>query len=197
MVKFMLNEMAEALMLSFVIPCYNVEKYIQRCLDSVFSCGLPEEQFEVICVDDCSSDATCEKIDQFRQGRANLFLIRHDVNKKAGGARNTGLLAAHGLYVWYVDADDEIVSGAATLLLDKCNKHSLDTLSFNIRLVYANGCQKEEVVFGKEVVESTGYEFLEKVFGESVVFHLGFPVRTIYRRTVLLNNDVFFPETMW
>lgn len=55
---------ADRLLLTFIVPCYNVEKYIQRCLDSIYGCNLPEKQFEVLCLNDCSSDNVQEILDR-------------------------------------------------------------------------------------------------------------------------------------
>lgn len=73
--------------LSIVIPVFNGSNEINICLDSIYSQGMSPEQFEVICVDDCSTDSTVEVIEDYanRMQPGNLKIIRHNVNKRQGG----------------------------------------------------------------------------------------------------------------
>ena len=82
--------------LSIIMPFYGVERYIRQCLESVYQQDIPESEFEVICVNDCTPDHSEEIVLEFQQRHNNLVLIRHEVNKKLGAARNTGLKAASG-----------------------------------------------------------------------------------------------------
>ena len=93
--------------LSIILPCYNVERYIADCLDSIYTQDLTEDEFEVICVNDCSTDGTREVIENYAS-HSNLTLIDHAENLTAGGARNTGIKAAKGEYIWFVDPDDMV-----------------------------------------------------------------------------------------
>ena len=94
--------------LSIIIPVYGIENYISRCLDSVFSINLPEGEYEVICVDDCSKDKSSTIIERYQLKHGNLRLIHHAENKRQGGARNTGVTNAQGDFVIFVDGDDRI-----------------------------------------------------------------------------------------
>lgn len=95
--------------ISVCIPIYNVEKYIERCLRSVFEQTIAEKA-EFILVDDCSQDqsmSVAEKvIDEYPSLRNQIRIFRHDVNKGSAIARNTLLNNASGKYIIYVDADD-------------------------------------------------------------------------------------------
>ena len=73
--------------LSIVIPVFNGSNEINICLNSIYSQGMSPEQFEVICVDDCSTDSTVEVIEDYanRMQPGNLKIIRHNVNKRQGG----------------------------------------------------------------------------------------------------------------
>jgi glycosyltransferase involved in cell wall biosynthesis len=88
-------------MISVVIPCYNVAKYIEGCLESVLAQTF--ESFEVICVNDDSPDNTVEIIERFKDDRIRII---HQANRGLAGARNTGINASRGLYVALLDADD-------------------------------------------------------------------------------------------
>lgn len=179
--------------LSFIIPIYNAERYLAECLDSIYATSVDEDAFEVICVNDCSPDNSRRVVLEYQKTHKNLVLIDHTENKKAGGARNTGLLAAKGEYVWFVDADDTITPKALKTILEVCETNDLDALCFNYALWYSDR-KKEEYVFEKSQIVKIGADFLMDVFGDGIIYHLGYAVRAVYRRLVLLEHNVRFPE---
>lgn len=93
--------------LSIIIPVYNVEKYLKQCIESVLNQAL--ESIEVICVDDCSPDNSSEVIKEYAAKDNRVKYIKHTENKFQGGARNTGIQAANGKYVTFVDSDDYLL----------------------------------------------------------------------------------------
>ncbi len=93
--------------ISIIIPCYNVEKYIDRCLASVVNQTIGLERLEVICVNDASTDETWDKLrDWERRYPDNILLVNCDKNGKLGRARNIGLSYASGGYITFLDSDD-------------------------------------------------------------------------------------------
>lgn len=181
------------LRLSYIIPVYNAERYLAECLDSIYATSIDERAFEVICVNDCSSDNSRDVVLEYQKVHKNIVLIDHTENKKAGGARNTGLLAAKGEYVWFVDADDTIAPNALETILEICKAHELDALCFNYALWYSDR-KKEEPVFENSQRVQRGADFLLDVFGDGIIYHLGYAVRAVYRRQVLMEHNVRFPE---
>ena len=89
---------------SVIVPVYNVEKYIKQCLDSIKFQTFKD--FEVICVDDCSTDNSAKIVEEYVQKDSRFKLIRHEQNKGVSAARNTALDAATGEYIIFVDSDD-------------------------------------------------------------------------------------------
>lgn len=179
--------------ISIVLPVYGVENYISTCLDSIFSQGLSETKYEVICVDDCSPDRSIEIIQNYQQKHDNLVLVRHDVNKKAGGARNTGLRIAKGKYVWFVDPDDYILENAFQLVLKYCGENDLDVLCFNY-FVKQGDKGEIESVFLKSSQPEDGISFLIHAFGKIIVPNLGYPCRAVYKRKTVVDNGIIFVE---
>ena len=102
--------MKNNLSVSFIVPFYNVEQYIAKCLDSLIDQDIPESDYEIICVNDCSPDNSRNIVIEYQKKHTNIILIEHETNKKLGSARNTGLSKAKGQYVWFVDSDDWILS---------------------------------------------------------------------------------------
>ena len=90
--------------ISIIVPCYNVEKYIDQCVDSLVHQSL--KTIEIILVDDCSPDSVPAKCDSWAQKDARIRVIHRTENGGLGESRNTGLNAATGEYVAFLDSDD-------------------------------------------------------------------------------------------
>lgn len=181
--------------LSYILPVYGVERYIAECLDSIYSQGLPESEFEVICVDDCSPDNSKEIIRSYQKKHANLILVEHSINKKSGGARNTGIKKAQGKYIWLIDPDDLIAPNAANRIIEECEKYNLDVLCFNFSIFSDKG-KKPDSCFKQPIAVINGTSFLENVFGDKIIYNLGYPWRAVYQRDVVLNNQIAFAENL-
>lgn len=111
--------------LSILIPAYNVEGWVTRCLDSIFNLDVPS--VEVVVVDDGSSDATYRVIEEYARQHINLRLF-HKHNEGVGAARNYLLDKACGEFIWFVDSDDYIAEGALQHILSELNS-TIDLLS--------------------------------------------------------------------
>lgn len=91
--------------LSLIIPVYNAERYIGQCLDSLLNQNLPDQDYEIVCVNDGSKDRSLSILEGYANAHANIRIV----NKENGGvttARNAGLDAAKGDFIWFIDADD-------------------------------------------------------------------------------------------
>jgi len=120
--------------LSVVIPMYNAEKYIGKCLESILNQKLNHEEYEIIVVNDGSSDnslnVVVEKSNQYKNIR--VFTVP---NGGQGKARNYGVVQAKGKYIYFVDADDYIAFNSLHKCLEEAEiEEDLDMLFFNIRV---------------------------------------------------------------
>lgn len=102
--------------LSIIIPVYNVEAYIRQCLDSIFTEENAVLPYEVIVVNDGTPDNSMAIVEQFAESHENLHVISQK-NKGLSVARNTGLTMAQGEYVWFVDSDDWIEAHAIKTII--------------------------------------------------------------------------------
>lgn len=116
--------------LSFIVPFYNVEPYIEQCIRSLYDQDIPQSEYEVICVDDCSPDGSRAIVERLQKEYPTLKLLTHTENKRQGGARNTGLKVAQGQYIWFVDGDDLIKPNCLKGMLNQAEKEDLDILKF-------------------------------------------------------------------
>lgn len=182
------------MILSFILPCYNVEEYVQQCLDSIYACDLSKEQYEIVCVNDCSPDNVQEILERNQRYHDNLRIIVHDKNLGLGGARNTGIREARGKYLWFVDSDDLVTGKELNVLIQKTIELDLDVLCFNYRRVDEAGKElSEHRVFNNTSLRD-GYSFVKSVFGNGIVYHIGYVVRFVYRTEYLRQHHLFFPE---
>ena len=104
--------------LSVIVPVYNVEKFLPRCLDSLLRQGLSADEYEVICVNDGSPDNSAAILAEYQQKHPDIFHVITQENQGLGGARNTGTAQARGEYVAYLDSDDYVVDEGYARLLE-------------------------------------------------------------------------------
>lgn len=124
--------------ISLVIPVYNVEKYLTRCLDSCLKQDLPVDDYEIVIVNDGSPDGSKEIAEKYASKHPNIKLY----NQENGGlsvARNNGLAKAKGDYVWFVDSDDWIEENCLKVIAEKMDAQNLDMLQIGYMEAYDDG----------------------------------------------------------
>lgn len=177
---------------TFILPCYNVAPYIGRCIESIERQDIPQEEYEIICVDDCSTDNTVEIIKRYQSQYTNIRLVCHTTNQTAGGARNTGIKEAKGKYLWFVDPDDVIFLKVLQTLSNKLAKSEVEILFFNYQTQKESG----------EVVESRYTLFDGELSGqEYVTNYLNGRLSTfcniyscVFKREFIQENGIEYPK---
>lgn len=104
------------MLVSFIIPSYNSAQTVKRCLDSIYALSLKPTEFEVIFVDDCSTDNTCDIVTTYQAEHTNFTLLRQPKNNRQGAARNRGVSVAKGEYICFVDSDDVVTEGIVSAI---------------------------------------------------------------------------------
>lgn len=127
-----------ALRLSIIVPVYNVEKWLLRCLNSLYNQNISEDEFEVIVVNDGSPDNSLQIANDFARTHINVVVVSRE-NGGLAAARNTGIEAATGKYVWFVDSDDHVERNCIGTLVNHAENNDLDILCFGIWLEYPDG----------------------------------------------------------
>lgn len=117
--------------LSIVIPCYNVEKYISRCLDSILS-QKASFKYEIILVNDASTDRTLDILLSYSRIHSNIQLINKNKNEKLSAARATGIENAIGKYIMNVDSDDYLLPNCFNTIWEYGLKFDYDICIFNL-----------------------------------------------------------------
>lgn len=176
--------------LTLVLPCYNVERYVGECLDSIYCQNVREDLFEVICVDDRSTDATNIILHDYLTRQKNIRLIEHSENLGVSAARNSGLRAAEGAYVWFVDPDDIIAADSLSVLL-RYIEYSLDILFFNYSEI-SSGVENNRQAVIPESKIVPGIQYVESHF-PGRISKLGIVWRAIFKKQFLIEKQIFFP----
>ena len=113
--------------LSIVVPMFNAERFIADCIETIHNQGLQQNEYEIIAIDDGSTDSTPQLCDRYAAQLSN-FRVYHQRNAGAGAARNRGIDLAKGDYLYFFDVDDGLKEGTLRRLLDQCEEESLDVL---------------------------------------------------------------------
>ena len=119
-----------------VIPVYNVEKYLKKCVDSVITQNFND--FEIILVDDGSTDNSGVLCDDYAS-KYEFISVIHQENKGLGGARNTGIEAANGEYILFLDSDDFLAPDCLKICCEKAEQYNCDMVAFKQQAIFEDG----------------------------------------------------------
>ena len=185
-------------LLSVIVPIYNVQDYLNRCLDSV--CNQSYRNLEIICVDDGSEDSSGAILKKYSKNDCRVKII-HKQREGIVSARKTGVLAAKGSYITYVDADDWIAHEMYRDLMKVIIETKADLVTsgcirdYGTHIVQEDEGIKPGIYDGKEVIESVLKQMIsvDHFFKSNISMHL---FNKIYRRDLLeecqlaVNNSI-------
>jgi len=208
---------ADEILLSFIVPVYNVRDYVIRCLVTLTKQNIPQSDYEIIVVIDGSPDDSLDLVSKFAEVHNNIVIIDQE-NMGLSEARNQGFKRAKGKYVWFIDSDDWITENCVKELLSIMEQNNLDMFEvapsisaqsdFNLYFNKANSLSpvftgKEGLIHSLCVVGAWCYiyrsEFLKKhqlTFAKGLYYEdEEFTSRALYfaeRVMTLLNFSVYF-----
>lgn len=164
--------------ISFIVPVYNTEEYLSACLDSLLTQDLSLDEYEIICINDGSTDNSLAILQKYESQYQNIFIITQN-NAGVCKSRNAGLLKAKGKYIWFIDSDDFI------------EKNSLKRLKTVI-------CSRE---YDRIIVDNYFFESLElkENMKKNTSWHDSVVWRNIFRRKWMEENDLkfFYPDLVF
>jgi len=173
--------------ISIVVPVYNVESSLVCCLDSLLNQDLLEDEYEIILINDGSSDNSLEICNTYAFTRKNISVYSQE-NSGASVARNRGLEVAKGEYVFFVDSDDYIAENVLKGLYDKASENECDILFFNYSvLTDENHIDKRRVFSNIERNVTFSSEYLICNTND-----FGSLWKGLYRREFIEGNDIRF-----
>lgn len=188
------------MLLSIIVPVYNVEKYLRKCVDSLLTQDLSHEEYEIILVDDGSTDQCGMICDEYAASHSNVKVL-HQQNGGLSAARNSGIAVAQGRYVQFVDSDDYLEPNVLKTLAEKMENRQLDVLRFNYRnvneryeVIEPNKDPKCWVNYSSEVCN--GLTFLNERLGPAC-YAWQFMVRRELLTDCRFKEGIYFEDTEW
>lgn len=173
---------------SIIIPIYNSDKYIEKCLNSVLVQS--ERNFEVICINDGSTDNSLRLLQQFQQIDDRILII-NQLNSGMSVARNKGLEIARGEYVFFLDSDDWILPNTFKIL--KTNVENNDMLCFNSK-IYCEETDQYKIQQGYIEKSLTGWNYFNKYAIIPSEIHFVCVWQRIYKNEFIKKTKLKFKE---
>ena len=168
------------LLVSFIVPVYNSERYLRRCLDSILV--QTYTNYEIVCIDDGSSDDSPAILDDYARQYPEKFVVKHQSNSGIAGARNEGLRLASGGYLSFVDNDDWIDSDYLSTLMGYIDSDNpADVICSGYRRPDSNGKIVVECILDEE--------------GEWSRYLVGAPWAKVYRTRFIQSLNLNFFDT--
>lgn len=182
-------------MVSVVMPVYNTEKYLKRCLDALVNQTIPHSELEIIAVNDGSTDNSPAILSEYAGKYPELIKVYNKTNGGQATARNLGIRMAKGDYIGFADSDDYV----DVTMFDKLYKLALsenaDLVECHYHSMLELPTKEGEQLQYKEIGTRgtiTSHEDVRELFLNPQVS----PWNKLYRKSILVDNDVFFPEGM-
>lgn len=186
---------ANSLILSIIVPIYNVEAYLARCLDSVYSQALPLVNYELICVNDGSTDNSLSILESYSSRFPNLRIISQ-ANAGLSAARNTGIKNATGEYLIFLDSDDTLEPHAVERIYFQLLRNKYDVLVGNLVWV-ENGQRRLSAPLACSVLANicNGQDAYVKMKQSGTYVPNAY--NYIVRRQYLLEHNLYFEEGIY
>ena len=174
-------------LLTVVIPVYNVEKYLKRCIESILIQGW--KNYDILLVDDGSTDHSPQICDDYVKAYDFISFI-HKENGGLSEARNTGISNAKGEYVYFPDSDDWIESSTFSDLAEVIESDKYDIISFNREFVKG----EDDLIVSDPVLTQVfeGKDAFVQMLKHSYI--TGFANDKIYRKSLFIDNNILFPS---
>lgn len=186
--------MSKNIFISYIVPCYNVQAYLPRCLESLSKQRIDSgEEVEFVLVNDGSPDNCLELLRDFVSKETRAVLI-DQTNRGVSSARNAGINKAQGKYIFFLDADDFLIDNASQLLYNECKEYDVEIdIIIPNAYIYKEGAWNEKKEWRPCQGIKTGIykplDFATKVKKLPQSFKA-------YKREMLISNNVFYSENL-
>lgn len=171
--------------ISIIVPIFNSEKYLSICLESLLQQGLAEDEYEILLVNDGSTDNSLSICREYEKSHTNIIVYSQE-NQGVSSARNKGLSRAIGEWVMFVDSDDFVCKNSLQYLLQNYCSDDYDGIRFWTRIMSDALVDKNQECDGEVKFLGSGYDFIKKYGLET------FCITWMYRRSYLQSNNLSF-----
>jgi len=165
--------------LSIIIPIYNAKKHLRECLDSYLRQNISPNEYEILCVNDGSTDGSAEILNDYEQKFSNVKVI-HKENEGVSSARNTGIEAAQGDYIWFIDADDFIQENVLAKIKNIYLDQKFEQLVFRY-YEFVDKLSPQELLLKEENSLCSDNRYAGHIVWDFIV-----------NRSIILNNNIRF-----
>ncbi|WP_416042887.1 glycosyltransferase [Bacillus halotolerans] len=174
------------LKITAAVPTYNSEHFISRCLDSLVQQTMPNDEYEIICIDDCSQDGTVSILKKYGEQYPNIKVIEREKNSGGPGEpRNQAIRAASGEYIFFIDSDDYLGIEAFERMYQFAKVHDSDIVLG--KMVGVNGRPVPQAIFRESKAEAD-------LIKSPLVYSIG-PTK-LFKVSLLRKYDIMFPSNI-
>ena len=187
--------MEKEMKLSIIVPVYNMasDHKLEYCLDSLVNQTV--EDYEIIAVDDCSTDNSMEILKEYERRFPEIFRAVHsEVNRHQGGAKNIGLRMAKGEWIGFIDSDDWIRPDMYERLIERAKSTGADLAGCDYCLTDVHSMEVGQIVHNNKKSQSG---ILNKEKRASLILDGGSLVVKIFRRSMIMEKELWFPEDIF
>lgn len=181
--------------LSYIVPVYKVEKYLEECIESILSQTM--DDYEIILVDDGSPDACPEICDSYAEKHPEKIRVIHKKNGGLASARNAGFKVAKGDYIFFLDSDDYLAEDKVHEIYEKAVEFNADVLQTSYFTFDEKTGEKSVTKTSFEVLKLHNHQDMEKeLCFASSKRRIIFVWRNLYKRSFLEKNRIIFEERL-
>ncbi len=196
-------------LISIIVPVYNVEKYLTRCLACL--CKQTYQKIEIICVDDKSTDGSLSICEDACKNDNRIIIVRNEKNEGPSVVRNKGIELAKGKYLFFIDSDDFIEENTIQLLYEQTQKGTIDIVSCNFCFYFQKEDVKDVYLYNKNInvldlpqeeafknllTQETNYRCVwAKLIKKEIVDDLSFPEGYRYGEDMIFTSKLILNAT--
>ena len=189
--------MSEALSISIIVPVFNAEKYLKRCVESLLNQSF-NKPFEIILIDDASTDDSINILKRFKSPL--IKLISQNLNCGPASTRNIGLKHAKGKYIFFCDADDSISSDALSTLYDEAEENNSDLIISDKKIIDNDkNLREKEYIYDSnktfkdfEITKEIQKRLFDPLYIEGFIGITG----RLIKRSIIIENKIYFQKDL-
>lgn len=174
--------------LSIIVPAYNVEEYIEECIDSILKQNLTK--FEILVINDGSSDRTLNKLEKYKVNEKIKIITTE--NKGLSAARNLGIKLSKGEYILLLDSDDFLIESTLSKILMEAKINKLEMIAYNCNIYYSrnNYFRLERPNYTEEIIDGIEFSRINYINKKS------YPMSwlNLYHRNIFMKYNLLFKE---
>lgn len=171
---------------TIIVPVYNTEQYLEKCLDSLVNQNYPKNRYEILLIDDGSHDNSPEIIKKYKKKYSNIVLLNSKENKGVSYSRNIGIIKSRGKYLMFCDSDDTYELDAIKILMDYAKKNRSDFVMADYSVDNDKGC------FNAGTIK---YFENNKINKKEIISYMSLTsCSKLIKKELFINNNIFYSE---